>query len=448
MATTGYKIHYEEMEKTNECFEITKYFIEPVPDTENDKCKKLIGGDSGDIIVKNVTQTTITNLKEDTIYYLSITSISEDQVFNNITFLGDLYNHRKLGDSAVFGYESYPIYFKTLLWDINYDNFSANCTMNYGSLDERNIKGILDDIGGSGNYGLIMIGDSQIENCNDSSTCCDDYDEVTKKCRYMCGKNGLIGRKSYNLTSSYDNQYGDNENLFNFLHYNGLLVGDSEIFPQEPIRKCGSTLRLTTNTSFQNGIVYYNQKMHIREGFETDFTFKIHSNSDNCRSQNGINTFCRNQPGDGFTFIIQNSDNKFTKSNKRYNNLGYEGINNSIVIEFDTNYNDEDLDPYENHLSVHTNGINGNTANHTASLGFTTNIPELTQNTHHVYIKYKSQVSKFDEDIIYNDNFISNSRIMEFLEGGDYINGGTSAYFDGMGLLSMYLLFYIINYLI
>ena len=35
---------------------------------------------------------------------------------------------------------------------------------------------------------------------------------------------------------------------------------------------------------------------------------------------------------------------------------GYTGIANSIAVEFDTYYNAELLEPYENHVSVHTRG--------------------------------------------------------------------------------------------
>lgn len=59
--------------------------------------------------------------------------------------------------------------------------------------------------------------------------------------------------------------------------------------------------------------------------------------------------------------------------------MGYSGINNSLAIEFDTYFNHEENDPYENHISIHTSGWRDPiSANHVYSLGHTTNIPDLT----------------------------------------------------------------------
>ena len=59
--------------------------------------------------------------------------------------------------------------------------------------------------------------------------------------------------------------------------------------------------------------------------------------------------------------------------------LGYGGINNSLAVEFDSFYNFEEIEPYENHVSVHTRGWrHPNDPNHTFSLGDTNAIPDLT----------------------------------------------------------------------
>ena len=53
--------------------------------------------------------------------------------------------------------------------------------------------------------------------------------------------------------------------------------------------------------------------------------------------------------------------------------LGYDGITNSIAVEFDTYYNPELLEPYENHVAVHARGgrrgaRRANSANHSHAL--------------------------------------------------------------------------------
>lgn len=65
--------------------------------------------------------------------------------------------------------------------------------------------------------------------------------------------------------------------------------------------------------------------------------------------------------------------------------LGYDGINNSIAIEFDTYFNFEAIDPYENHISIHTGGWRvPNTSNHSHSLGHTNQIRDLTDGPLHI----------------------------------------------------------------
>ena len=59
--------------------------------------------------------------------------------------------------------------------------------------------------------------------------------------------------------------------------------------------------------------------------------------------------------------------------------IGYGGITNSLAIEFDTYHNYEEVDPYENHISIHTRGWrNPNNASHHYTLGETNNVPDLT----------------------------------------------------------------------
>lgn len=43
-----------------------------------------------------------------------------------------------------------------------------------------------------------------------------------------------------------------------------------------------------------------------------------------------------------------------TATHLRYQGLGYAGISNTLAVEFDTYYNPEMLEPYENHVSVQT----------------------------------------------------------------------------------------------
>jgi hypothetical protein len=65
--------------------------------------------------------------------------------------------------------------------------------------------------------------------------------------------------------------------------------------------------------------------------------------------------------------------------------MGYGGINNSLSIEFDTYFNYEENDPYENHISIQTRGWREPISeDHVYSLGHTNNIPDLTNGMIHV----------------------------------------------------------------
>jgi len=65
--------------------------------------------------------------------------------------------------------------------------------------------------------------------------------------------------------------------------------------------------------------------------------------------------------------------------------MGYQGITNSLAIEFDTWHNTEFPDPNDNHISIQPNG----SADHTYSLGCASNITNLSDgNVHTATIGY------------------------------------------------------------
>jgi len=164
--------------------------------------------------------------------------------------------------------------------------------------------------------------------------------------------------------TGYANQY---------LQFNGYAMlgqaGDSAV------------LRLTDgNPDLNEGsTVYFQDKTHIQGigkqpvagGFTTWFAFQIHSPLECCN------------PGDGIAFIIQNSnmtDSTMCASgfgflslgaggNPLYPEcpnqggaLGYAGINNSLVIEFDVLQ--DQWDPNSNHIAIQTCGPGINTPVH------------------------------------------------------------------------------------
>lgn len=129
--------------------------------------------------------------------------------------------------------------------------------------------------------------------------------------------------------------------------------------------------------------------MNVREGFDTSFTFRLSNPSTFCKSMDDAYTNCRSRGGDGFAFVMQNDQAIGIGSGGM--ELGYGGLQNALAVEFDTWFNHEQLDVYENHISVHVSDRgDGNAvqANHTHSLGSTSNILDLTDGNHVVKITY------------------------------------------------------------
>ncbi|RHY37295.1 hypothetical protein DYB34_004908 [Aphanomyces astaci] len=78
----------------------------------------------------------------------------------------------------------------------------------------------------------------------------------------------------------------------------------------------------------------------------------------------------RARGGDGFAFVIQNEGG--ASIGRGGNEVGYGGIRNAVSVEFDTTYNADTADMYENHVSIHTRGRSQpNSAHHAYSLGAT-----------------------------------------------------------------------------
>lgn len=122
-----------------------------------------------------------------------------------------------------------------------------------------------------------------------------------------------------------------------------------------------SIIRLTDTRVNQTGAVWFTKKVNVAEGFSTKFAFRFSDGTNNNCNDNSL-------PGaDGLAFVIQNYSNlAFGLSG---GGLGYDGIPNSIAVEFDTFNNDstqiENLfDPNGNHIAVQSCGESTNTAKH------------------------------------------------------------------------------------
>jgi hypothetical protein len=138
--------------------------------------------------------------------------------------------------------------------------------------------------------------------------------------------------------------------------------------------------RLMFGAPYEAGAVWRVDKQAVASGFQSTFQFQISGIGGIVDSS----PFGLQQGGDGFAFVIQNYGIPVVGPPAGF--LGYDGIPNSLAVEFDTWWNGEPgfLDPNGNHISVHTRGTAPNSVSEAASLGQATAIPFLKDGAVHL----------------------------------------------------------------
>ncbi|OQR96547.1 hypothetical protein ACHHYP_15408 [Achlya hypogyna] len=338
---------------------------------------------AGSFVVGNVTTTTLQPLAANTTYNVTVTAIVENQRTAPWQAV-DMYGRRAMDGSGIVGLPS-PVAgpsVKTLLHDFEFSSFPARVILNNSATYPYTTLGPTGDAGGQGAFGLVLLGHAnvpglamstradlpQVENCNDTSVCCDSTANGT--CQLTCAALPARASPTASLTGIR----------------NSSAVAVPVALPSLPA--CGPALRLTGSAPFLTGAAWYPRPQTVREGFATMFTFRISNPSFHCKFMDDVATYCRSRGGDGFAFVLQNVDE--TVIGRGGSGLGYDGLLNALSIEFDTcRYNPELLDAYENHVSVHTRGAaTAASAHHSFSLGATTQVPDLTDGVHTVTIQY------------------------------------------------------------
>eukprot|EP00638_Chattonella_subsalsa_P000403 CAMPEP_0117769996 /NCGR_PEP_ID=MMETSP0947-20121206/23453_1 /TAXON_ID=44440 /ORGANISM="Chattonella subsalsa, Strain CCMP2191" /LENGTH=979 /DNA_ID=CAMNT_0005594775 /DNA_START=113 /DNA_END=3052 /DNA_ORIENTATION=- len=397
------------------------------------------GSDDGwqSVSVGNVTTTTIIDLPSDTLMMFRVAAVAENQTDVEWTQL-DLYGRRSLLGNAEVGPASQATNTTaTLPWDFHFDAFTANATLNHSATDGRSSLGPSGVFGGEGHHGLALVGDANLQNCNSSTACCDGYNATRglQSCAdqggYMCsavfrGKSTDEGE----IPSTSTGGKGFFPASKSIARYD-----EASAFLPEVSFRCGPALRLTPSSAGQVGAAWYPRMMNVREGFETSFTFEISNPSVRCTHMNDVYTHCRARGADGFAFVIQQqSQEAMGESGK---GLGYQGIQNSIAVEFDTFFNPDLLEPYENHISIHTRGWRyTNSVNHSYSLGASVDTADLTDGTHQVKIIYRPN---FNVSTLFGNNFELSGHVGHFLENADFPAGAMADWgANGLGTLSVF----------
>jgi hypothetical protein len=160
---------------------------------------RILWKESGDAYFKNVlnvgnvTTTSVIGLVHDTTYEFRIAAVTEDQVFSDAWLKLDLYGRRSPCAGSLVGDFSPPLEnITTLSIDFQFEHFDGNSTFNHSSADLPWSLGPSGNIGSEGHYGLNLVGDANLQNCNTSHTCCDGYDPLlgVSSCGAVCSAIG------------------------------------------------------------------------------------------------------------------------------------------------------------------------------------------------------------------------------------------------------------------
>jgi hypothetical protein len=313
------------------------------------------------LTVGNITTTSIRGLQPKTEYVFSIAALAEG--YRNANLPTDLYGRRAPLSNALLGaFSDYTNVTGTLDYDFNFNLFNSNKTLNHSGSSIDVSDGPTGQFGSEGHYGLVIVGDANIQNCNVSSTCCDGYDPQLgiKSCGNYQSVCAVLAANmlAYSLVVDGVTRRGISSNL----PYSNEAPPDISISTLDeliankgadlPNIACGPALRLTPSKARTSGAAWYRRKVNVREGFDTSFKFEISSPSQKCDRLDDVNTFCRSRGADGFAFVIQNVYPDAL--GLQGSGLGYEGIFGALAVEFDTYHNFDQMDYYENHVSVLT----------------------------------------------------------------------------------------------
>jgi hypothetical protein len=320
------------------------------------------------ITVGNITTTSIRGLEPATEYVFSIAAMSEGAFHEQSAILPtDLYGRRDPVSGAMIGeFSAYSNITGTTLYDFDFSLFDANKTLNHSGSTPYSSVGPTGAYGSEGSYGLVLVGSSNIQNCNVSSTCCDGFNATigyascgtyasvcavlpARMLAYEYVIDGVT-RRQVPSNLPYDN--GGEPEIVVFTLDQLIANKGAEL----PTARCGPALRLTPAEARQSGASWYRRKVNVREGFDTYIRFELSNPSQRCDRLDDVNTYCRSRGADGFAFVIQNEGP--TALGTAGKGLGYEGIFNSLAVELDTFHNYDQMDFYENHISVMTQVIN------------------------------------------------------------------------------------------
>ncbi len=170
-------------------------------------------------------------------------------------------------------------------------------------------------------------------------------------------------------------------------------------------------IRLTEASPYQRGACWYRKRVAVEKGFTVNFTMKM--------SKPDVEL----GGADGIAFVIQNDPRKLGLG-QFGEGMGYSGLINCIVVEFDTYDNGEGSD---NHVSIQTNGKGKVSRSEKHTIAINRKIIQLKNRTRNVKISYQKKVLRvyLNGRIVIKKN-IDLSKKIQFTLGKAWV-GFTSA---------------------
>jgi len=170
--------------------------------------------------------------------------------------------------------------------------------------------------------------------------------------------------------------------IFNYKDFSKV----QDVFLEDNAKVSNSFVVLTPPETGQKGGLWHQQKVKVKNGFSTSFSFRMQNG--------GISHTGDAQSGaDGIAFLIHNNQSA-TGVGGIGGGMGFEGVPNSIAIEFDNWQNDEANEPNDNHVAIHTLGTAPNTSAARSIVAMNSNLPTILENgkMHDVRIEYAEGV--------------------------------------------------------
>lgn len=175
-------------------------------------------------------------------------------------------------------------------------------------------------------------------------------------------------------------------------------------------------------------------KQTVIGGFSTEFSFRVSPDNNEeshgpCKWVDQSRGTCTRRGGDGFAFVVQNYGPRALGLGG--GNLGYGGISNAFAVEFDTWFDAELKDPYENHLAILTRGTGELRAEHNNQLGICLDVPDLADGEgHSIRLQYDTL---FQTDISTHPSFQAAPHLV------DLIYPAAVHFHHGLGTLRVYI---------